>query len=85
MLLPSKHVSEAQALIVVAAQILIVLERPRTITSCVEATRRWRADNGESVELPFWWYVLALDVLYAFGVIELSDQLLRKVENARAS
>lgn len=82
MFLPSKHISEAQALMVVGAQILQVLDSPRHVSSCVEAVRAWRSENGETVDLPFWWYLLAMDTLFALNVIDLREGELMRVQHA---
>jgi hypothetical protein len=82
MYLPSKHISEAQALVVVGAQILQVLEAPRHVTSCVDAVRTWRSENGETVDLPFWWFLLAMDTLFALNLIDIRDGELTRVHHA---
>lgn len=82
MYLPSKHITEAQSLVVVGAQILAALDQPRTVSACLEAVGRWRTRHGEVVELPFWWYVLALDALYVLGLVQLTDDVLVRIENA---
>lgn len=78
MLLPSKSVPTDQALLAVAAQILIQLERPGSIIAVWERLLAWRAGRGLDSPLPFWWFALALDVLYMIGVVDLRAGELRK-------
>lgn len=78
MLLPSKSVPNDQALLAVGAQILIQLERPGSVSAVWERLMAWRAGRELGSSLPFWWYALALDVLYTIGVIELREGELRR-------
>jgi len=78
-LLPSKAIPTDQALLAVGAQILIQLERPGSVSAVWDRLREWRSDRGMKSALPFWWFSLALDVLYAIGVVELyNGELMRK-------
>jgi hypothetical protein len=77
-LLPSKAIAADQALITVAGQVLIQLERPRSISAAWDDLRHWRTARGMPSAVPFWWFSLAVDVLYATGAIELADGTLRR-------
>ena len=72
MILPSKHISEEQALIGVGAILLIELRNPHTVTSLWEKVR-----TNNSVGT-FERFVLALDMLYITGVIKLSEGLIMR-------
>jgi hypothetical protein len=70
-------------LLVVGAQVLLVLDRPMTISQTWTKLREWRADNSNHTSIPFWWFVLSLDVLFALGVVDLDRELLtRRQANA---
>ena len=71
MILPTKHVSEAESLLAAGAVLLYELDRPRTPTELWEATRA----NGIST---FDRFVLAAEMLYATGVISFHDGFLKK-------
>lgn len=77
MLLPSKSTTADQALITVAGQILLQLDQPRTISATWEALDDWRRENKMPATVPFWWFALAVDVLYAAGAVDLDDGTLR--------
>lgn len=77
MLLPSKSTPSDQALITVAGQVLLQLDRPRTVSATWESLRRWRLQNRMQSAVPFWWFALALDVLFAADAVRLEDELLR--------
>ena len=66
MILPSKHISEDQALIGVGAVVLRQLERPQTVTSLWDKVREERSVGTYER------FVLALDLLHITGVINMS-------------
>lgn len=71
MILPSKHISEDQALIGVGAVVLRHLERPQTVTSLWDKVRDDRAVGTYER------FVLALDLLHITGVIGLTQGMIR--------
>lgn len=70
MILPSKHISEDQALLGVGAVLLEELRNTQTITGLWEKVRKHRAVGT------FERFVLALDMLHITGVVSLSDGLI---------
>ena len=77
MIAPTKGIAPQRALLTVGAQILIATDR-RTVT-VTQAWRRlqaWRSEHHHTAPVPFWWFALALDVLYALGTVELRDDVL---------
>lgn len=72
MILPSKHISEDQALIGVGAVVLRHLERPQTVTSLWDKVRDDRAVGTYER------FVLALDLLHITGVISLTQGMIRR-------
>ena len=75
MILPSKHISEDQALLGVGAVLLNALNKPQTVTSLWEKVREHRAI------WTFERFVLALDMLHITGLVDLSQGLIVKVES----
>ena len=72
MILPSKHISEDQALLGVGAVVLRHLERTQTVTSLWEKLRDDRSvGTYES-------FVLALHLLHITGVISLSHGMIQR-------
>lgn len=78
MIAPTKGIAPQRSLLVVGAQILQVLDQSMTISQAWTRLREWRAGNGNHAPVPFSWFVLSLDVLYALGVVELDHDLLRR-------
>jgi len=71
MILPSKHISEDQALLGVGAVLLRNLEQPQTVTSLWGKVRDNRSVGTYER------FVLALDLLHITGIINLSQGMLR--------
>lgn len=77
MILPSKHLSQDRALLTVGARILQHLSQPKTISALWEELPSQNAARRNSVPpLRYDGFVLALDLLFLIGAIELRDGLL---------
>ena len=71
MILPTKHVSEAESLLGAGALLLNELDQPRTVTEL------WEAVRGDEIA-SFDRFVLAAEMLYVIGVVDFRDGLLEK-------
>ena len=77
MILPSKHLSQDRALLTIGARILQRLSRPKTISALWEELLRQNPAGGNTTPLlRYDGFVLALDLLFLIGAIELQDGLL---------
>ncbi|MGW0503215.1 ABC-three component system middle component 6 [Micromonospora sp. NPDC003241] len=76
MIVPTKGITPQRSLLAVGAQILQNLDRPMTVSQAWATLRHWRHTHGHHAPVPFWWFVLALDALFALGVVDLEDELL---------
>jgi hypothetical protein len=72
MILPTKHISEEQALLGVGAVVLRHLERPQTVTSLWDKVRDERAVGTYER------FVLALNLLHIIGVVNLSQGMIQR-------
>jgi hypothetical protein len=70
MILPTKHISTKHSILGAGAAILQHVDPPQTITALWE---RVRVVPEISV---YWRFVLALDFLFAIGVVDLEDGLI---------
>ncbi|MFD7963002.1 ABC-three component system middle component 6 [Streptomyces zaomyceticus] len=86
MITPTKGISPDRCLLAVGAQILLQLEEPRTVSQAWARLKSWRLENKHFSPVSFEWFVLALDMLYGLGVVELHQDLLvaRRVHAASA-
>lgn len=73
MILPTKHISTPYSLLGVSSTLLDALHRPQTVTQLWERARI--LPQVKTYER----FVLALDLLYLVGVLELRDGLLKRV------
>ncbi len=73
MILPTKHVRLENSLIGISAELLPILkENPATMTTLWEGYRSFRTRVNKPV--PYGSFVLALDILYAFGLVALDRE-----------
>lgn len=71
MILPTKHVSEAESLLGAGALLLNELDQPRTVNEL------WEAVRGDEIA-SFDRFVLAAEMLYVIGVVDFRNGLLEK-------
>jgi len=76
MILPSKHLPQDRALLTVGAAILRHLSYPVTVSSLWEQMPRAVVHQKASSPLRYDGFVLALDLLFLIGAIELREGLL---------
>ena len=74
MILPTKHIPARDSLLAVGSLLLENLGRARTITGLWETVRA----RGEVS--PYGRFILALDLLYAVGAIEIRDGMISRGE-----
>jgi hypothetical protein len=75
MILPTKHISTRNSLLGVGATIIGRLNYPRTVTSL------WSDLSKVPEVATFERFVLALDLLYMIGAIELEEGLIHRCPN----
>ncbi|MEI6166738.1 MAG: ABC-three component system middle component 6 [bacterium] len=78
MILPSKHLSQDRALLSIGARILHHLPQPKTMSALWEELPR--RDIGRNIVPPLRYdsFVLALDLLFLIGAIDLQNGLLSR-------
>ena len=80
MILPTKHIRPDRALIGVGAEVLGALAQPMTVSKLWDTVRSLRSTDTSSPVIDYRWFVLALDLLYAIGAVELERGLIRKAK-----
>jgi hypothetical protein len=78
MILPSKHISSDRALLTVGAQVLGLLDRPRTVSHVWDSLRM---RQERSSVFAYDWFILSLDLLFMLGAVEYQDGLLVKAKS----
>lgn len=72
MILPTKHISTRNSLLGVGAIILEYLQSPRTVSSL------WHSVSKSPEVATFERFVLALDLLYMIGAVEMEEGILHR-------
>jgi hypothetical protein len=80
MILPSKHLPEDRALLTVGGHVLAFLARPKTVSALWEELNRSAGSAGATLprRITYDWFLLALDLLYVLGTIELENGLVAR-------
>lgn len=78
MILPSKHLSHNRALLTVGARILPRLSQTKTVSALWEEMSSDPALKREHTVLRYEGFVLALDLLFLLGAIDLNDGMLSR-------
>ncbi len=77
MILPSKHLSQDRALLTVGACVLQRLRQPKTVSALwEELMKRGEGKLDSTSPLGYDGFVLALDLLFVVGAIELQEGLI---------
>jgi len=77
MILPTKHTRPDRALLAVGGEILVLLREPMTVSRLWDDVRSRRGNPGEPAPISYDWFVLAIDLLFMIGAVELDRGLLR--------
>lgn len=80
MILPTKHLAQDRALLTIGARILPSLEHPITVSALWEQLSRDSTSPTAPNCLRYDAFVLALDLLFLVGTIQLSDGLLKRAK-----
>jgi hypothetical protein len=73
---PTKGIAPDRCLLAVGAQILLQLDEPRSVSQTWSRLKTWRTQHSHTSPVSFSWFVLALDVLYSMGAVELDQDVL---------
>ena len=80
MILPTEHIRPDRSLLGVGAEVLAILVRPMTISTLWDGIRSHRSGGKPDAVLDYRRFVLALDLLYTLGAVDLDGDLIRKVQ-----
>jgi hypothetical protein len=69
MILPTKGVDASRALLAIGADVLELLEEPKTVSRAWEEIRILRESKNYNTLLSFDWFILCLDFLFTVGTL----------------
>lgn len=72
MITPTKGVPPQRALLTVGGEIVQILDDNKTVSGTWAELRRRREARADA-EIAFDWFVLALDLVFAVGAVELGE------------
>ena len=80
MILPTKKLPQDRTLLVLGAQILQLLRKPKTVSHVWDELKAHRDPALGYRRVPYDWFVLALSFLYSTRAIDLSRGRLRRAK-----
>ncbi|WP_020469846.1 ABC-three component system middle component 6 [Zavarzinella formosa] len=69
MILPTKRLSQDRSLLYVGAEILRLLDEPKTVSRIWQELQSARSAQSELTSLTYDWFVLSLDLLFLIHAI----------------
>lgn len=78
MILPTKHIRPDRALLTVGGEILGYLHEPATVSRLWDLVRNARKETRQAAPINYDWFILALDLLFMVGAVDLDRGLVRK-------
>lgn len=80
MILPTKHLSKERSIIGVGGEVLLILNKPMTISSLWNNIKESRKRIYGNSFLSFDWFILSLDFLFMLNLIEFKSGKIDKVK-----
>lgn len=71
MILPTKHLSIEKSLLWIGAEIIDLLDQPKTVSRLWNDFKTHRNNNQSMPKISYEWFILTLDFLYTTNAIEL--------------
>ncbi len=78
MILPTKHLKTDRALISVGAEILRLLNRPKTVSKVWDEFRKTIPHQRQKSPINYDWFILSIDLLFILDAITFERGLLVK-------
>lgn len=69
MILPTKHMRTQRTLLGVGAEVIALLDQPKTVSRVWADLKKKRGEDD--LKLSFDWFVLSLDLLFSIDAVEL--------------
>ncbi len=78
MILPTKHIHPSRCLMGIGAELLPYLRSPKTVSALWDIFRKKRSSSRGLAPVDYDWFVLAIDLLFTLGAIELKKGVLKR-------
>jgi hypothetical protein len=77
MVLPTKHLPLNRSLFALGAELLVMLDEPRTVSGLWSMLQN-RRKSGDETTLTFDWFVLSLDFLFVIGAVDFENNRVQR-------
>lgn len=81
MILPTKHLSQGRALLTLGGSLLKNMSHPKTVSALWEDVTQKNSPEGTQIAMRYERFVLALDLLFIMGAVEIRDGLLYRTSS----
>lgn len=81
MILPTKRLTHDRSLLGIGAEILTLLDEPKTVSRLWDEFKKRRVHKNFASSVIYDWFVLALDVLYMLNATRLDKGVLRRTNS----
>lgn len=78
MILPTKHIEPNRSLLALGAEVLILLNRPKSVSAVWSHLQQDRRRGKEQGVITYDWFILALDLLFLVDAIRYAEGSLRR-------
>lgn len=81
MILPTKRIMPERALLGIGADVLNLLEEPKTVSRLWNDFKTLRQTKTPAGIVTYDWFILSLDLLYALRAIRLEEGLVQRLRS----
>ena len=81
MILPTKRITPERALLGIGADVLNLLEEPKTVSRLWNDFKTQRQTKTPAGIVTYDWFILSLDLLYALRTIRLEEGLVQRLRS----
>ena len=78
MILPTKRITEERSLLGIGAEVLVLLDEPKTVSRVWDEFKSRRLKKVSPYPVTYDWFILALDLLHMLSAIRLEKGVLRR-------
>ncbi len=79
MILPTKRLSQDRSLLYVGAEILRLVDEPKTVSRLWQELQSARSAQTRLAQVTYDWFVLALDLLFLINAVRVERGRIEKV------
>lgn len=79
MILPTKRLAAGRSILAVGAEVLRLLDEPKTVSRLWDELQHVRAERYRAQPITYDWFILTLDLLYIMNAVEHDRGRIQKV------